>query len=521
MADSSAAAAAAPASSAPDLSTLTVAVSSATLSDDGSATLSRRGEYGANTFQLPEGLKRLLANMYDPDTNPQGIINAGIADNSLCRDELLRYLLAPHRLQLSPADLTYADRFTTSTRLLEAIAKLFNEYTPDWPDTTRSPKPRTKVVPDHIAIASGATGILDELFWNLCDEGDGVLLSTPYYNAFDNDLTSRAKAQVVPVHLPLPGAARESLDKTAFASETVAAYEAAYERATKQGVKVRALLLCNPHNPTGTIYPRDTVIALATLAAKYKLHFVSDEIYARSCFATADVREPAVFHSILSIDVVEECGLDSAYVHVVTSASKDFAVNGFRLGVLVSQHNAALLRAMASVGLLSQSASPAASLWHTWLSDEAFLRWYLAENRRRLARAYEHTVQWARLAGIPYLPSNAGFFVMLDFSTKIGITKETGESEAAKREEDFVDRLLDCGVFVAPGTQYHHPNKGWFRFTFSMQPKTLKLALERTEQALRLEESVEKNRPLLDLDSGGTPAPDAGKRQSWIQKLVG
>ncbi len=197
MADSSAAAAAAPASSAPDLSTLTAAVSSATLSDDGSATLSRRGEHGANTFQLPEGLKRLLANMYDPDTNPQGIINAGIADNSLCRDELLRYLLAPHRLQLSPADLTYADRFTTSTRLLEAIAKLFNEYTPDWPDTTRSPKPRTKVVPDHIAIASGATGILDELFWNLCDEGDGVLLSTPYYNAFDNDLTSRAKAQVV------------------------------------------------------------------------------------------------------------------------------------------------------------------------------------------------------------------------------------------------------------------------------------------------------------------------------------
>ena len=54
-----------------------------------------------------------------------------------------------------------------------------------------------------------------------------------------------------------------------------------------------------------------------------------------------------------------------------------------------------------------------------------------------------------------------------------------------------------------------------------MQPKTLKLALERTEQALRLKESVEKNRPLLDLDSGGAPAPDAGKRQSWIQKLVG
>lgn len=511
---------------APELATLSTTLNNVNLSssnkpdNDTSSTLSQRGAHGATSFDLPEGIKRLLANMYDPVSNPDGIINAGIADNSLCRTELLEYFLAKDRLKLSPADLTYADRFTTSTRLLKSLSKLFNERSPDWPDKEESPLPLKKVTPDQIAIASGATGILDELFWNICDEGDGVLLSAPYYNAFDNDLTSRAKAKVVEVHLPLPAEGQESsasLDASSFAADTVAAYEEAYERATKDGVPVRALILCNPHNPTGTVYPRSTVVALATFAGKHNLHFVSDEIYARSCFRTSDVPNPALFHSILSIDTATECGLNPAYVHVVTSASKDFAVNGFRLGVLVSQHNPALQRAMSAVGLLSQSASPAASLWHTWLEDEQFLAWYLTENRRRLGRAYEHALEWFKHYSIPYYPSNSGFFLMVNLAKFCGITAEMQEKEAREKEAKFVETLLDEGVFVAPGTQYHHPKAGWFRFTFSMEPRTLKLALERMERAMHLDERWEQRREVLDLGGKGS----GEERKSWLQKLSG
>lgn len=490
------------------------------------STLSRRGAQGAAGYDLPEGLKRLLTNMYDPRTNPNGIINAGIADNSLCRAELLGYFLAKDRLQLSAGDLTYADRFTVSSRLLKAIAKLLNERTPDWPESAHSPLPVDKITEDHIAIASGATGILDQLFWNLCDDGDGVLLSVPYYNAFDRDLTGRAKARVVEVHLPLPEQGQEakaSLDTSSFAEDTVGAYEEALQRATKDGIPVRALLVCNPHNPTGTILPRSTVIALARFAAKHKLHFVSDEIYTRSCFATRDISAPALFHSILSIDTKTECGLDPAYVHVVTSASKDFAVNGFRLGVLISQHNPALQRAMSSVGLLSQSASPAASLWHTWLQDEPFLAWYLKENRRRLGLAYEHALEWFKHHNVPYYPSNSGFFLMVNLGQFCGIDADTEDKVGRDKEAKFVDRLLDEGVFVAPGTQYHHPKAGWFRFTFSMEPKTLKLALRRMEKAIGTEGSFEETRGLLDLAKGGEKVPmDGGEGgKGWLRKLSG
>lgn len=491
---------------APELSSLAETFSNTNLSfpqqhDDTSSTLSRRGAVGSQ-FKLPEGFRRLLANMYDPVTNPNGIINAGIADNSLCRTELLEFFLAKDRLQLSPADMTYANRLTSSTRLLEAIASLFNEYKPDWPEGDASPLPIKKVEVDHLAIGSGATGVLDELFWNLCDEGDGVLLSAPYYNAFDNDLTNRAKAKIVQVNLP--ESSEGSSTTHLFTESTVEAYERAYATATSSGIPVKALLLCNPHNPTGAIYPRTTVIALAKFAASHHLHFVSDEIYARSTFPTLTNPHPPLFESILSIDVRKECGLDPAYVHVITSASKDFAVNGFRLGVLVTQHNSALQRAMASIGSLSQSASPAASLWTTLLQDAKFLKWYLKENRRRLALAYEHSIKFFEHHGISYWNSNAGFFLMINLRKYCGITDDMDEQTARGKEAKFVDKLIDGGVLISPGTIYHFPSPGWFRFTFSQDPKTLKLTFDRLEKVLGVEqgESWEAKRGLLDFGDG-------------------
>lgn len=72
---------------------------------------------------------------------------------------------------------------------------------------------------------------------------------------------------------------------------------------------------------------------------KYNLFLVSDEIYALSVFPTSDVPHPAPFVSALSIDWQTEAGVNPSRVVVVSSASKDFTMNGLRLGTLVCQHN--------------------------------------------------------------------------------------------------------------------------------------------------------------------------------------
>ncbi|PWN47858.1 PLP-dependent transferase [Violaceomyces palustris] len=488
-----------------------------------------------NEAQYVHTILAVFRDLFDPDANPNGIVNLGIADNSLCRQELIkpmsqveayRIIGSTHksqyfnqnRLSLSAPELTYPNRVHSSARLLDAICHLVNDV-PNAsfrdPSGVAAPKPFVRVKPEHIAVGPGATSVLDTLFWCLCNAGDGVLMSVPYYNGFDHDLTFRSEAVILPVQVPTPTSTTVENDSSesagsgpSFAPDTIKFYVEAYQKAVEEGISVKAILVVNPHNPTGGIYPRETLVELAKFAAEHKLHLVVDEIYAKSCYQTSDSAKPPSFHSILSIDVEGEAALPPSQVHVVTSASKDFGINGFRLGVLISQRNKDLMSAMTGLGILYQSSAPAGALWYTWLEDSEFLNWYLAENRRRLSVAYEYITDWFKHHRIPYVPANSGHFVMEDFSRflKVDASEEGDEKAMRKAEAELVARMIEERVFVAPGSQYHHPIPGWFRLTFSQDPTTLKEGLVRLEKVLGLEEWIGK-RPELDLLRDSLPVP--------------
>lgn len=299
-----------------------------------------------------------------------------------------------------------------------------------------------------------------------------------------------------------------------FSQDCVRYYEQALEEATQKGVHVRAVLVCNPHNPTGGIYPRETIVALAGFAAKHDLHLVMDEIYARSVFETKDVPKPTQFDSILRIDVKKEAGLDPSRVHVITSASKDFSINGFRIGILISQHNEDLMKSLFVNARFAQTASPAGQLFASLINDRKYLHWYLTENRRRLQSTFNFVTGFFKHHKIPYVPSNAGHFCMIDLrqyleeetssETHTTSRKEgssgSGTHWSAKEmtpERKLTYTFLQGGILISPGAQYHHPVPGFFRFTFSNQPKTLQIGLARFEKVLGLEKWVEEQ-PLVE-----------------------
>ena len=463
-------------------------------------------------------LLSVFGNQFDANTNPEGIVIFGIADNSLCRSELVDFFTSPGRLQLEPRDLTYADHFFASNRVLKAIAGLYNDV-PDGLYSNQDWKPPIEPVePDHILIGNGATEIIDACFWDLCDEGDGVLLSAPYYNAFDEDLTFRAKVQIVQVNMPEPESgfgANVKEPKVSFAIDIVQHYEDALQNAKAKGINCRAVLICNPHNPTGGIYPRQTIVELAKFAAKYDLHLVTDEIYARSCFTTKAVPNPTPFDSILGIDVKAEAGLQPSHVHIISSASKDFSINGFRIGIFISQHNPDLITSMGANARFAQIASPAGQLFASLLNDRKYLTWFLQENRRRLTITYDKVSEFWSHHGIPFVPSNAGHFFLIDLrkylntarNNRNDLSKEaaaTGQEGVLNEamatvkiatasngkeltlERELTHKFIDGGVMLAPGSQYHYPTPGFFRMTFSVEPQALKVGLTRIEEVLGL-----------------------------------
>jgi len=449
-----------------------------------SSNLSQRGREAAASLADIGKLADVMSRIYDPVDNPDGVVFLGLTDNALLRPELLKYINS-RPPNLTAPELTYADAVCAQSSVLRALAHLYNTV-PDGIDPAtfeQSRKPLLPVQVEHLIVGSGASGIMDNLLYSIAAEGEALLLSTPYYNGFDRDFT-RDGIKIIPVQLDPLQETTELSDfghagQPCFEEHFVQAYEDALVKAQQEGVTVRALLVCNPHNPTGAVISREAIVDLAKFAAKHALHLISDEIYSRGIFSTSLVEKPNEFHSVLSIDVLAEAGLDPSFVHVVTSASKDFAINGFRLGVLISQHNKELRLALLSNSILNQPGSVGGAIWRDLIMDTAYLHWYLDENKRRLRDAFEYVAKFCAHYKIPFVPANSCHFFLVNLSKFL--KKPSWEGEGA-----LVDAMIEAKVFINPGQNYHTRAPGYFRFTFSQPPAIVREGLIRLERLLKL-----------------------------------
>jgi 1-aminocyclopropane-1-carboxylate synthase len=105
-------------------------------------------------------------------------------------------------------------------------------------------------------------------------------------------------------------------------------------------------MLCNPHNPLGRCYPKDTIVALMKFCQHHKIHLLCDEIYAISVYDTPEDPAAVKFTSVLSFDSLPYISTD--YLHVIYGMSKDEAAGGLRLGCLYTQ-NTELMDAMSAI----------------------------------------------------------------------------------------------------------------------------------------------------------------------------
>lgn len=128
--------------------------------------------------------------------------------------------------------LTYSTGPRGSLRLRQAVATfLQDEFQALQPITT-----------DDIFITPGLTSALDSLTWALCNEGEGILISTPFYNGFQIDLTSRSGAKVINVTYDnIEGFS--NFDDIFDSKLNTKALEAAVYKSRLNGVEPRALLI--------------------------------------------------------------------------------------------------------------------------------------------------------------------------------------------------------------------------------------------------------------------------------------
>ena len=174
------------------------------------------------------------------------------------------------------------------------------------------------IQPEHIIVTTGGSEAIT-IAVNCClNPGDEIIIPEPFYANY-NGFTCMADVVIKPIH---------SYIENGFALPPVAEFEKLI------GPKTKAIMICNPNNPTGYLYSRKELEDLKALALKHDLFIFSDEAYREFCY---DGRE---FISPMHLG-----GLDENVI-VLDTVSKRYSACGARLGALVTKNKDVLASAL-------------------------------------------------------------------------------------------------------------------------------------------------------------------------------
>lgn len=331
----------------------------------------------------------------------------------------------------------------------------------------------------------------------LGDPGDGILLSMPSYVAFSSDFGSIGKYVAHRNPTPSPSLHRFYMlaiysniisrmkpifvpfgDIDQFSPDSITCYEATYANALASETRIRALMLCNPHNPLGRCYPASTLTALMQFCNKHSIHLLADEVYAQSVYDTSE-SNTTLFTSVLSLDY--EKYIDKNYLHFIYGMSKDFACGGLRIGFIWTK-NQELKRALSAINVFHWPGQIDERVAVAILESPSFISDFLSTSRSRLAHANALAKHLLDGAGIPYaLGANAGFFLWVNLSA--WLEQKDGE-EGWKAEGELMGKLIEEKVFITPGKGQASEMPGWFRLVFSHEEVVLREGIRRLAKCL-------------------------------------
>jgi len=170
---------------------------------------------------------------------------------------------------------------------------------------------------DMIVTTGGSEALLFAM-GSICDAGDEVIIPEPFYANY-NGFATASGVKIVPVNSKI---------EDNFALPPISEFEKLISPKTK------AILICNPGNPTGYLYSKEEIQTLAEIVKKHDLFLVADEVY----------RE-FTYDGLKHYSVLQEAGLDQHAI-IIDSVSKRYSMCGARIGCLVSKNPQVIATAM-------------------------------------------------------------------------------------------------------------------------------------------------------------------------------
>lgn len=314
-----------------------------------------------------------------------------------------------------------------SKRLRDALAHRYA----DWYEMEIDPE-------TEITVTCGATEAMASVMLSLIDPGEEVIVFDPFYENYGPDaILSAAK----PVYVPMPVDQPLDLDRIGEA----------FSRRTK------AIIVNTPNNPTGKVFTREELGAIASLCQRYDAYAITDEIYEHMVYEGSHV-------PIATLPGMRDLSI------TVSGASKTFSITGWRVGTIVAP--AAATDAIRKVHDFLTVGAPAplqegVAAGYEQLGEE-YYETLRAEYRARRQVMYQGLLDTGFKCSCPH----GAYYVLADFS-------ELSELP----DDEFAHWLTrEIGVAVVPGSSFYSvPEMGrhLVRFAFCKTVDVLQEAVER------------------------------------------
>ncbi|MUV06639.1 aminotransferase class I/II-fold pyridoxal phosphate-dependent enzyme [Planococcaceae bacterium Storch 2/2-2] len=300
---------------------------------------------------------------------------------------------------------------------------------------------------EQVMVGTGAKHVLYTLFQATLNDGDEVIIPAPYWVSY-------------PEQVKLAGGVPVIVEATADEAFKVSAEQ--IEQAVTDAT--RALIINSPSNPTGMIYTKEELEAIADVAKRHDLWIISDEIYEKLMYGG---------NEHVSIAQLSQDAYDRTFV--VNGVSKSHAMTGWRIGYVAGPAEA--VKAMTNIASHSTSNPTTPSQYaaiEAYNGDQQVVEEMRADFERRLDVVYP---KLSAVPGFRVLYPEGAFYLLPDVSEAM---KKTGFDTV----DAFAKALLEeAKVAVIPGSGFG--SKTTIRLSYATSLEALEEAIERIDAFVR------------------------------------
>jgi aspartate aminotransferase len=346
--------------------------------------------------------------------------------------------------------------FNTPQHIIDAAVKAMNEGHTKYTPSGGLPALKAEIIkkfkedqnliyePSEIIVCVGAKHALYTLFQVILDEGDEVIIPTPYWVSYPEQVKL---AGGVPVYV-------EGLEENEF-KITPEQLEAAITDRTK------AVIINSPSNPTGMIYTKEELTAIGEICLKHDILIVSDEIY-----------EKLVYGEHKHVSIAEISTELKEQTIVINGVSKSHSMTGWRIGYAAG--NKEIIRAMTDLASHSTS-NPTSIAQYATIAAYSGSQEPVEEMRKafeeRLNIIYKKLIE---IPGFSCVKPQGAFYLFPN-------AREAAALAGYNNVDELVEALLEeAKVALVPGSGFGAPDN--VRLSYATSLELLEKAVERIKQ---------------------------------------